>query len=281
MVIFVSDFFSDEIIGGAELTSDAIISGCNTDVVKVKSINLNKSFIEDNLNNRWIFGNFSQVKPDLMLNIVKSKIRYDIIEYDFKFCKLRSPEKHVFFHGSCDCHTSYHGKLISVFAFNARKIWFMSEKQKEIYLSYFQFLSKRPIEVLSSVFSEQTLSRLSSMSFKKNNKYIILKSDSWIKSTKECIRYALDNNLEYELVSNLSHDELLKKLASSKGLIFLPCGGDTCPRITIEAKLLGCDLRMNDNVLHKEEEWFSGSSKKTLLYLRNNNKRFWESFNEE
>ena len=33
---------------------------------------------------------------------------------------------------------------------------------------------------------------------------------------------------------------------SAKGLVFLPKGGDTCPRLVIEAKLLGCDIVTND-----------------------------------
>jgi len=95
-----------------------------------------------------------------------------------------------------------------------------------------------------------------SLDLDKDDKYIILNSESWVKGAQNCIKYAENNNLRYELVANISHKELLKKLASSKGLIFLPNGFDTCPRITIEAKILGCELILNDNVQHKDEEWF-------------------------
>ena len=71
--------------------------------------------------------------------------------------------------------------------------------------------------------------------------------------------YARKNKLKYELVAGLQHKELLKKLSESKGLIFLPNGYDTCPRIVIEAKLLGCDVILNDNVQHKDELWFNDS----------------------
>ena len=280
-IVFVSDFFSNEVIGGAELTSDAIISGSDLDIRKVKSLDINDNFVKNNLDSKWIFGNFTQVDRNVLINIIKSDIRYDIIEYDFKFCKLRSPKKHIFFQGTCDCSKETHGKLISIFFHKSRKIWFMSEKQKTIYMTHFPFLQNSKVEVLSSVFTEQTLSKLSSINVQKNDKYLIINSNSWIKSTKKCIQYALNNNLSYELVSGLSHNKLINKLASSRGLIFLPSGGDTCPRIVIEAKLLNCDLRLNDNVLHKDEEWFSGDNKNTLLYLKNNNKRFWESFNEK
>ena len=56
----------------------------------------------------------------------------------------------------------------------------------------------------------------------KNNKYLILGSSSWIKGTKECITYAEENNLEYEVIQGLPYHELLIKMSTSKGLIFRP-----------------------------------------------------------
>ena len=45
----------------------------------------------------------------------------------------------------------------------------------------------------------------------------------------------------------------------------------------IEAKLLGCELILNDNVQHKDEEWFAGSIEETFEYLESRTKVFWES----
>ena len=111
--------------------------------------------------------------------------------------------------------------------------------------------------MLSSSFSKENLEYILSLDTSvKNNKYIILNSPSWIKGVPDCIKYAKENNLEYELVSGLSHRNCLKKLAESKGIIFFPKGHDTCPRMSIEAKLLDCDLILNDYVQHKDEPWF-------------------------
>jgi glycosyltransferase involved in cell wall biosynthesis len=49
----------------------------------------------------------------------------------------------------------------------------------------------------------------------------------------------------------------LEKLATAEGFVYLPKGGDTCPRMVIEAKLLGCEMHLNDNVQHAKEEWFA------------------------
>ena len=153
----------------------------------------------------------------------------------------------------------------------------MSEGQMRHYHNKFSFLDNDRNIVLSSVFSRETIALLETLDTKnKNNKWIILNSPSWIKGADDSIRYAKENNLEYELVWALEYNSLLKKLANSKGLIFLPKGSDTCPRITIEAKLLECELILNENVQHKDESWFK-TKETTIEYLRSRTSMFWSS----
>ena len=93
------------------------------------------------------------------------------------------------------------------------------------------------------------------------------------------MKYAEENSLDYELVSDLAYHELIIKMSTSKGLIFRPLGGDTCPRIVIEANLLGCDLILNDNVQHKDEDWFS-TRNSCLEYLKNRTNIFWRFYEQ-
>ncbi len=74
----------------------------------------------------------------------------------------------------------------------------------------------------------------------------------------------------------MQYKDMLSTLAKARGLIFLPSAGDTCPRIVIEAKLLGCELILNENVMHKEESWFKKSKKEIYAYLLNRVNVFWE-----
>jgi hypothetical protein len=275
-IFFISDFFSDQIVGGAELTSDALISRTAEKVQKVRSTDLTIDFLNANKNHKWIFGNFALLDQKIIFKILKMNLDYEVIEYDFKFCALRSPKKHISHTGTCDCKEKTHGKLISLFFSKAKRIWFMSEKQKEVYLKQFKFLKNSVSGVLSSVFKEETLQALVSFENKKNDKFIILDSSSWIKGKEACVEFAKKNKIKYELVSNLSHQDMLIKMSQSKGLIFLPLGGDTCPRITIEAKLLGCKLHLNENVLHKDEPWFTGTKQEMFEYLQKNGDNFWE-----
>tara|TARA_B100000287_G_scaffold401475_2_gene421567 strand:- start:540 stop:1394 length:855 start_codon:yes stop_codon:yes gene_type:complete len=279
--VFISDMFADTYRGGAELTTDAIIRSANLDkliIGKIPSHAVTAAQIDSGKNVHWIVCNFSALNDDIKIKMCKES-DYSIIEYDYKFCRFRSVEKHKAIMGSeCDCLTHFDGKLNMAFYGYAKKIWFMSEGQKNIFVEYMPHLKNKNLEVLSSIFYPGDLRFMKSIKDnEKENPYIILKSESWIKGTQSCIEYAKENNLEYELVEKLSYHELLIKMSTAKGLIFRPLGNDTCPRIVIEARLLGCDLKLNDYVQHKNEEWFS-SQQSCYDYLDNRVDKFWKYY---
>ena len=64
---------------------------------------------------------------------------------------------------------------------------------------------------------------------------------------------------------------------ASKGFCFLPRGGDTCPRVVIEAKILGCELHINSNVQMANEAWFELGTPDTMIaHLKALPNRFWD-----
>jgi len=271
MVIFVADAFVEHYVGGAELTTEAIASKCLLPMAKVQSHQLTVETLRANKDSFFIFGNIQNLSTDCIIYAVKN-LNYAVLEYDYKFCKYRSPGKHIESEGQCDCHQSRNGKLISLFYNSAKELFWMSTKQAEAYRDRFPFLRGK---VLSSAFSDKTLDYIQSLdTSNKDDNWIILNSNSWIKGVDESIALAEAEGLKYELVWGLPHHDLLKKLAKSKGLIFLPKAGDTCPRLVIEAKMLGCELILNDNVQHKDEDWFK-TKDSCLELLRKNKYDFW------
>mgnify|MGYP003124657426 CR=1 FL=1 len=277
-IVYVADYFAKDVTGGAELTSDAILQKCPYPCKSFYSSSLTKEDIDANKDSFWVFGNASGVKDNVLLYAAKH-LNYGVLEYDYKYCKYRSPDKHIFFEKECNCQEQSRGKITSVFFSKAKSLWFMSAKQKEHYESMFPFLKKQNSFVLSSVFDDKTLDILKKIKIEKNNKWLIVSSGSWIKGTKDAIEHAEKNNLEYFLAENLPYREMLVALASSKGLIFLPTGKDTCPRLVIEAKLLDCELIINNNVQHTTEEWFN--DKKIMFdYLASRPQFFWDEIKE-
>ena len=155
----------------------------------------------------------------------------------------------------------------------------MSDSQKLFYEQKFDFLKRhKNSEVLSSTFSEREtlfMRSLQSLNTKKTNEYVILNSDFAIKNTAGCVSVAKENKLSYKLVSGLPRHELLRLLSDSEGLVFLPIGKDTCPRLVIEAKLLGCKLLLNKNVQHTSEDWFLKTPDEMFDYLDSRKEYFW------
>jgi len=280
-IVFVADFFSEDLVGGAELTTQALIESSPFSVFKLRSREVTLQNLEEGHSKYWIFGNWAGLDKNLIPTII-ANMKYSVLEYDYKFCKYRSPEKHAAATGGdCDCHDDPVGKLTSAFYLGAKSLWWMSERQQERYLSRFPFLREKEQLVLSSVFSESFWVKLRELQAAQSNQtrsgWIVLGSGSWIKGTDDAVEWCKSEGHTYEVVQSLSPDAFLEKLSRAEGLVYLPRGGDTCPRLVIEAKLLGCKLHLNDNVEHATEDWFSHPSDMTELesYLYATREVFW------
>jgi len=278
-IYYIADMFAEDYIGGAELTTKAIMQACkNYKVEKIHSHKLTLEVLENNKQNHFIVCNFSNLDDKNKIYMCKNN-HYSIIEYDYKFCKYRSTVKHKQAEGiECNCIEQIHGKINSAFYGYASKIWFMSQEQKNIFIDNVVTIKKENCSVLSSIFSDGDLRFIQSLKDnEKNDKYLILDSNSWIKNTTGCIEYAIRNNLSYELIKNLPYHELLIKMSTSRGLIFMPTAPDTCPRFVIEGKLLGLKLHLNNFVQHKDESWFL-NSERTYEYLNKRVEYFWSFY---
>jgi glycosyltransferase involved in cell wall biosynthesis len=174
------------------------------------------------------------------------------------------------------------GKLVSAFYHGADVLWWMSEGQKEKYHSLFPFLSEKQNVVLSSVFSKNTLGTIKLLreGIKKSNDsrkgWIVLGSNSWVKGFEDAKQWCDSNGLESDVLWNIPYEMTLARMVAAEGFVYLPKGKDTCPRMVIEAKLLGCKLHLNDNVQHKDEEWFATDDIESIEeYLYTTPNLFW------
>ena len=172
MIFFVQDQFVEHYTGGAELTTEAIMEKSLFPCNKIIASQLNPDIMKRHKNDFWIFGNFTDLSSDCILYAAKN-LNYSIIEYDYKYCFYRSPGKHILSQGECNCHQTNRGKLISIFFHSEKALWWMSQRQMEVYYELYPFLKNKRSRVLSSVFSDETLKFISDLdTSKKNNKWL-------------------------------------------------------------------------------------------------------------
>lgn len=279
-IYIVADFFADEYLGGAELTTSSLLSYCEEEYIEVKSRQVTLDMLSNNRSSIWIFTNFSQIDPNLINFISDNLNNYHIIEYDYKFCKYRLPQ-HPEHRGPCTCEKEPIGFLINKFYSNAKTLSWMSEAQKNYYISKFPNLENSNNFVLSSIFSKEDLETIKELSEtaqteKKNNEILLLGSNSWVKGFDVAREYCEERKISAKVVWGLPYKESLKLLSKHRGIIYLPNGFDTCPRWVIEAKLLSCKIVDNKYVQHRDEPWFNQSKNKIIKYLSNQPLLFWK-----
>jgi len=278
---FVSDLFVEDYVGGAELSLETIIdSGPYKKVAKVRSAELTTQLIENNKDAKWVFGNIANLSNEMLKNLADMDFKYSFVEFDYKFCKHRNPELYKMVEGTtCDYKNTERGQTMTNFVNRASSVFFMSEKQKTIHLESLPNISNENLFVLSSLFNDdffKFIENVKNKTPKKNDKWVVLGSRSWVKGLNETESHCKEKGYDYDVLWNLPYGQFLEKLAESKGLCFKPSGLDTCPRMVIEAKLLGCELDTNDLVQHSDESWFKGSYDDIVKYLKSRPAFFWD-----
>jgi len=280
--IFVNDFFREQGLGGAEMSLGAIIDSCKDEYVKLNSTQITKAVVDYHRDKTWIFGNIAQMDEEMIRYVMESDVEYHFIEFDYKLCEYRNPELYKFVEDEeCDYSETDKGKLIRDFINKSKNTFFMSDEQMKIYQDSFGDIEGKKMKVLSSVFNEDFFKKIQILRKEAENierkGWLVLGSRNWVKGSSESERWCKNNDLDHEVVMNVSHDDMLRKLSTAEGVCFKPSGLDTCPRFIIEAKLLGCKLEVNKNVQHKKEEWFDiDDVDKIISYLKSRPEYFWK-----
>ena len=280
-VVFVSDLHRSDYAGGAELSTDALgKTSPFGEVCFLRSRQLTPEHLSAGTQKIWVFFNFGSMDLNLVPAIV-ANCHYFIVEYDYKFCRFRSIEKHKAETGEeCDCHNQHFGMFMSSFFAGAEHVFYMSEAQRSVHVERFSFLGGEKSSVLSSIFDVsdiEFIERLREGRKEVKDKFAILGSNSWIKGVEEAKKYLGERQIDFDVLQGLTYHDMLRELSTYKGLCFRPLGGDTCPRLVIEAKLLGLELDINENVQHAEESWFKGSNDDVEAYLLGSHNRFWNT----
>lgn len=281
-VIFVQDFILSDLVGGAELSMDALHRSSPIPFAIIRSQQLTPELVGEYKNSHWVFGNFSLLNPQLIAAFIQLKLSYSIFEHDYKFCRWRSVEKHEAEGGEiCNCETTQWGKFVELFFLNAKQVWFCSQRHMERYFQRYPSLMSTNCSVLSAIFGEEFFGKIvpliNSLPTRQKSGWLTLDSASWIKGTADAKQWLEANEKKYKLIKNLTPDQVLEEMANAEGFVCLPKGADVSNRMVTEAKLLGCQVVANDNVQHIGEEWLEHPDVQyTLQWLYNRRNVFWK-----
>ena len=285
--IIVLDDTCKSQFGGTALTLKALaesVSDVQFSFLETKELN-EETFYKISKDDVWLIGNtFSLNNQSLkILHNILSYRKFIKIEFDYGFCNYRCEQGFKHFAG-LDKWEPFGEKgsyiLKGIYDLKRRfayKTFYMSKAQMDIHNTMLDF---SPIDasrqvVLGSCFSVKDLmlmmQKYMESKTKTNDIYAIVDGNggwhSKAKGIKESILYAKQNNIKFQLIREQNYNTFLQILSQFKGLIFLPQIHDTCPRVTIEAKLMGLDLITNDNAQHVKEEWFALEGENLANYL--------------
>ncbi len=263
-VVFIADFFVEQVLGGGELNNQELIRLLQQNqiqVEKVNSQNVSVGFLESNQNCFYIISNFVLLDYTCR-EWLTNNAQYIIYEHDHKYVKNRNP-------------ASYKDFVIpSRDLVNFR---FYREAQKVICQSQYHktILSKNLnidniISVGGNLWSEESLQELEKLSSKEKRTgiYSILDSPYQSKNTPKTVYHCQKNNLDYELVSDSDYIKFLDKLSHNEKFLFLPSTPETLSRVVCESRMMGMKVTTNQLVGACQEEWFNLKGKQLIDFMR-------------
>jgi len=275
-IIFLCDFFLDDILGGGEICNECVIENFkkkDKEVVKLKTKNTDIKTIANYKDTFFIIGNFTFLSKET-IDYITNNINYCIYEHDYKFAINRNPAKYVNF------LLPKNEIIYYDFYKNAKKIICQTDFQKEIFeknLNFSNIISLGTNFWLDSHYD--IFEKLSNIS--KNNKTAIIDYAIEHKNTAGSIAFCKKNNLFFELIKDYNYENFLKKLGTYSNFVFLPQTPETFSRTVLEARMMNVNVYSNSLIGCTKEPWYKEYKGKDLIsFTKEKNKQAYKFFED-
>jgi GT2 family glycosyltransferase len=247
--IIVNDFLSSEVLGGAEINNKILCEELlkrNHQCMEKKSSLITEDFIKQNEETYFIISNFCFIKHDLVDKI--KKLKYVIYEHDHKYLATRNPALYQNF-------TAPKDQIIFRDFYKKAKAVFCQSKFHSLIVKN-NLNIDNIINLSGNLWSNADFDFMENMlTVQKKNVFSILDSKTPHKNTFGAIKYC--RNKDYELVSSTDQHQFLKSIGSNSKFCFLPKTPETLSRVVVEARMMGCEVHVNNLVGATSEPWFS------------------------
>lgn len=253
-VYFISDFFLDEVEGGAEFVDQTIINFLKCE--KIKSCNFQKK-----VNGFLILSNTSQMSQD-SIDYISKNYDYIIIEHDYKIHITRQPWRFQ------NCIIPKDQRINYNLYKNAKAVFVQTDDHLEVFK-----LNEVPGNFISlgcSIWSKEELEKLSLLCIEKKetHKFAVVDSDNWIKNKKGAEDFCKSFKIDYSLIPKLPHIDFLKTLSKYPALVFFPIARETCCRLIVEARCLNINVITNNNSGAFMSNWYELHGFDLINYLQ-------------
>ena len=257
-LVFIADFFVDEILGGGELNNEEcikILISKGYSVVKRKSHLVDTTYIDKNRDSKFIVANFLNIRTDCIEALLNTD--YVIYEHDHKYLKTRNPAFFKDFIAPKDQIVNYD------FYKQAKAVLCQSQFHLDIIKKNIDLPNL--VNLSGNIWPESSLKLIEEISKKpKQKKCSIMKSHIPHKNTNDAIDLCIAKKMEYELISNSVYGEFLAALGNNEKFIFLPKTPETLSRVAVEARMMNMSLITNNMLGATKEPWFKKKGKELI-----------------
>lgn len=241
-ILFISDFFSSDLIGGAEKNDDVLLNFLSKkfEVQPIRSDALTEEHIKNN--NFFIISNFVNI-PKNILGQLSSK-KFIIYEHDHKYVDTRNPLAYLNFEIP---QRSIRNKFLYK---RAHKVFVLSSICKTILEKNLRL--NNVINIGTSLWSDSDLSKLENILHSKTERkdeFCVLRSTNPIKGYQNSINFLKSKNLKYNIITSTEQESIWQQMRQNKNFIFLPTTLETFSRISCEAKMLDCNLLTKPSIV--------------------------------
>jgi len=257
-IVYISDYFVDEVLGGAELSDDVVIEYLISEgykIQKIKSRNFSPNAVNGDF---FVISNFSLLSKENKQHFIEHvKENYIIIERDQKYVRSRNTANYK------DYIAPQSEVVNREFYESAKKVFCLTSKQMEIMKKH---VNLNNIESLGCTqFSKVQLSILENNidNKKKNNEeiYAIVSG----KRITQAIALCQNEGIKYNILNKMPYKDFIECLSKYDGIVFFSHAFESCCRLLIEARILNLKIITDDKNGCTYEPWFEEYKGEELL----------------
>lgn len=249
-IIFIADFFTDQVLGGGELNNEELIQILiqkGHRVLKVNSHRVTPKLIESHKDSCFIVANFVNMPAESRESL--SNKRYIIYEHDHKYLRSRNPATYE------DFKAPSHELVNLDFYRSANRVLCQSQYHKDIVYNNTKLTNL--VNLSGNLWPEHALKLMSELSkAEKADRCSVMNSNIPHKNTYQACRFCEFKNLEYELINSDSYEDFLRKLSRNKRFAFFPKTPETLSRVAVEARMMNVTVIVNNLIGAAREPWF-------------------------